>query len=157
MFLTGLYDMKPEEQLTCTPCKDYTHMLQLQGHRNCSAISPCKKMQLQFYYCNTQVSAGTYVSKLRQGIWEAMEMKLWTYLGYMGRSIGGLTVLCGRKGKQMTDNSEERSNLGDRLLIMSCSLCILLLLMIFLLMICPVLMVLVLQMLLTNCVRHCRT
>lgn len=31
MFLTGRYDVKPEEQLTCTPCKDYMHMLQLQG------------------------------------------------------------------------------------------------------------------------------
>lgn len=51
-------------------------------------------------------------------------MKLWTYLEYAGCSTGGLTVLHGRKGKQMTGSSKEWSNLGDYLLIMSCSLCI---------------------------------
>lgn len=96
-----------------------------------------------------QVHAGTYVLKLRQGIWEAMDMKLWNYLEYVGCSTGGLTVLYSRKGKQIIGNSKEQSNLGDRSLITSCSLRTFLLSMI-----CSLLMVLVL---LISCIRGCRS
>lgn len=145
IFLIGLHG---ETWKAINLCTVYAYAA-VTGHCNCSAISPCKRMQLQFYYCNTQVIAGTSASKLRQGIWEAMYMKLWTYLEYTGCSTGDLTVLHGRKGKQITGNSKEQNNLGDHLLTMSCLLHILLLLII-----CPVLMV---PVLLTSCVRGCRS